>query len=420
MNSLPFDFEPLALDFPALTLQCLKAPPTLFSSTPHPTSTSWSIQPPGKKQYEALQSYFQEEFRKWRVACATATTISSDDLTYPPSETHFPHDMREGVKRAEKVAALLEKQVNEHLQSTYQVWEQLSAQRRSELWGLELARSLGRRQKELEKLKEAQHATKQENTNLKIQIDHLNRLQQPREFRVMPPATIPIEESFMNYMLSMGAGGAKTVGFTVEDRHVDLNTMVSRAIDRWKTVIVASRGPGMSGQKSFDQVTPTATPVSAAPATLSPHEGLGPQTQPLQRPLTRPTPVASGPPDLNPGPTAVDEETSDLDADAEMDEEAGFAPIMPAIASIPTQVQPQLEVSRTRNHNQRGAGSTDTRSVTGRSSGASKRANSRRSAMNTPTSSIATDGQTPHGLVSNEYSATSNQEVACGDPMFSK
>lgn len=85
VHSLPFDFDPLSLDFPALCLQCLEPPPTLFSSTQHPTSTSWSITPPGEKQNEALQSYFQEEFRKWKVACSTATTAAMEELTYPPS-----------------------------------------------------------------------------------------------------------------------------------------------------------------------------------------------------------------------------------------------------------------------------------------------------------------------------------------------
>ncbi|KAI0394876.1 hypothetical protein F5Y17DRAFT_231861 [Xylariaceae sp. FL0594] len=411
MNSLPFDFEPLALDFPALTLQCLQAPPTLFSSTPHPNSTSWSIQPPGQKQFEALQSYFQEEFRKWRVACATATTLSSDDLTYPPSETHFPQDMRDGVKRAEKAAALLEKQVNEHLQSTYQVWDQLSPQRRSELWGLELARSLGRRQKELEKLKEIQHATKQENANLKTQIDHLNRLQQPREFRIMPPATLPIEESFLTYLLGLGAGGAKGVGFTVEERHVDLNTMVSRAIDRWKAVVVASRG----GQRTFDQSTPGLTPISPAHATLPPQEGSGPRKQPLQGSLTGPPPPAIAP-DPAPTPVAVEEDTSDLDADADMDDEASFTPITPASASAPTQVQPQLEVPRTRSHMQRGAGGTDTRSTAGRSSGVSKWVNSRRSAPNVITSAIRANMRF-HGDANGNYTETSNGDVNRADAM---
>ncbi|RYC55737.1 hypothetical protein CHU98_g10465 [Xylaria longipes] len=411
MNSLPFDFEPLALDFPALTLQCLQAPPTLFSSTPHPTSTSWSIQPPGQKQYEALQMYFRDEFHKWRVACATATTISAEDLTYPPSETNFPRDMRESVKRAEKAAALLEKQVHEHLQSTYHVWEQLSPQRRTELWGLELARSVGRRQKELEKLKETQYAIKQENANLKTQIEQLNSLQQPREFRIVPPATLPIEETFMNYLLGLGASGVNGVGVTIEERHVDLNTMVARAIDRWKSVIVSTRGAGMGGQKSLDQVTPTATPTSAT-TTLPPppQRGAGTQPHPPQRSIALP-----------PAPVTADEENSDEDADAEMDEGESFTPIAPSVAKAPAQIQVQLEVPRTRGHNQRGVNSADAR-FTVNANSMNRGLSVRRSMPNNNAAApMTTQRQPPQGHVnSDEYAASTNQGVVCGDPMYNR
>ncbi|KAI0467504.1 hypothetical protein F4859DRAFT_517941 [Xylaria cf. heliscus] len=412
MNSLPFDFEPLSLDFPALTLQCLQAPPTLFSSTPHPTSTSWSIQPPDQKQFEALQMYFRDEFHKWRVACATATTISTEDLTYPPSETNFPRDMRESVKKAEKAAALLEKQVHEHLQSTYHVWEQLSQQRRTELWGLELARSVGRRQKELEKLKETQYAIRQENANLKTQIEQLNSLQQPREYRIVPPATLPIEETFMNYLLSLGASGVKGVGVTVEERHVDLNTMVARAIDRWKSVIVSTRGAGMGGQKSLDQVTPTATPTSAT-TTLPPtiQRGVGTQLHPPQRSMTLPS-----------APVTADEENSDEDADAEMDEGDSFAPMAPSVAKAPAQIQGQLEVSRTRGPNQRGANSTDVRFAVNANSSINRGLSVRRSMPNNSTTApVTAQRQPPQGHVNaDEYTTSTNQGVVCGDPMYSK
>lgn len=412
MNSLPFDFEPLSLDFPALTLQCLQAPPTLFSSTPHPTSTSWSIQPPSQKQYDALQMYFHEEFDKWRVACATATTISAEDLTYPPSETNFPRDMRESVKKAEKAAALLEKQVHEHLQSTYQVWEQLSLQRRNELWGLELARSVGRRQKELEKLKETQYAIKQENANLKTQIEQLNSLQQPREFRIVPPATLPIEETFMNYLLGLGASGVNGVGVTVEDRHVDLNTMVARAIDRWKSVIVSTRGAGMGGQKSLDQVTPTATPTSTT-TTLPPppQRGVGTQPHPPPRSIALPS-----------APVTADEENSDEDADAEMDEGDSFTPIAPSVAKAPAQTQAQLEVSRARGHNQRGTNSSDARFTVNSNNGMNRGLSLRRSMPNNnATTPMTAHRQAPQGHVnSDEYTTSTNQGVVCGDPMYSK
>ncbi|KAI2780384.1 hypothetical protein F4815DRAFT_147974 [Daldinia loculata] len=382
MDSLPFDFDPLSLDFPALTLQCLQAPPTLFSSTPHPTPSSWSIQPPAQKQFEALKTYFKEEFRKWKVACATATTSSHEDLTYPPSRASFPRDVREAVKKAEEAAATLEAQVCEHLQSTYHVWEQLPVQRRTELWGLELARSVGRRQKEVEKLKETHFSMRQENANLKAQIDQLNRLQQPREFRIVPPATIPIEESLLSYLLDLGSKGYRGIGLETEDRHVDLDTVVGRAIERWKAVIVSSRGAGMAGQRTLEQTitTPTSTTPNSVPAPQAQmaahpqqpqqhqHQGSisiasNPQLNEQQSATTAAViPAAAMAPATSTTPgVGVHDENSDQDADAEMEDDENFASLAPVIAKQPAQSHQQLEIPRTRNLDQRVPGTTETR-----------------------------------------------------------
>lgn len=358
MNSVPFDFDPLALDFPALTLQCLQAPPTLFSSTPHPTSTSWSIQPPAQKQFDALKTWFQEEFRKWKVACAAATTASSDDLTYPPSQTHAPLDLRESVKKAEKAAANLEKQVSEHLQSTYAVWDQLMPQRRSELWTLELARSVGRRQKEVDKFKESQHYLRQESVNLKSQIDQLNHLQQPREFRVMPPATVPFNPSIVSYCLEFGMKGPQAVGLNLDDRHVDLTTLVSRAIERWKNVIVSSRGSGMSSQRPLEQPTPTPATANAAspdsPAVAQPKPAASLQAQPRHA-AAAPGATPSNDVRANTTPTTTasvasvaNDDNSDQDADAEMEEDDFPMSTGTPVVAKPPQQQPQLDVPRTR------------------------------------------------------------------------
>lgn len=265
VHSMPFDFDPLSLDFPALCLQCLEPPPTLFSSTQHPTSTSWSITPPGEKQNEALLSYFQDEFRKWKIACATATTAVMEELTYPPSQAPISQEnTRESVQEAEKAAECLEKQVTEHLVSAFSVWEQLPTQRRQELWILELARSVGRKQKEVDRLKEAQQSLKQENTKLKSQIDHLNRLQEPREFKIMSPMTWSMDGRMMQLAAEAGLSGRRVVGLSMEDRHSDINTVVSSAIDRWKGVILTSRATsGLTAQKPLDQQSaPAQTPTT--------------------------------------------------------------------------------------------------------------------------------------------------------------
>ena len=255
MTSTPFDFEPLSLDFPALCLQCLEPPPTLFSSTQHATATSWSITPPGDKQYEALQRYFADEFQKWKITCAAATTVVNEDLTYPPSATIYKQDLiKDAVRRAEKTAENLEKEIAEHMESIFTGWQGLSEQQRRDFWLLELARGVGRKQKELGSMQNTQHSLKQENANLRTQIEHLNRLQQPREFKILPPATIPLDRKIIDFFLMEGVVHGKAgVGMNLNDRHSDLNTVVAAAIDRWKNVIVSTRASsGMGAQRSLN------------------------------------------------------------------------------------------------------------------------------------------------------------------------
>ncbi|KAM0542452.1 hypothetical protein ACHAPJ_012762 [Fusarium lateritium] len=369
-NSMPFDFDPLSLDFPALTLQCLKPPPTLFSSTQHPTSTSWSVQSPGHREFEALQAYFIEEFRAWKVTCASATTAVLDEFTYPPSTGNF-RNARESVRKAEKTAEQLEAQVDEHLRSAYTVWESLPVQRRQELWILELARGVGRKHKEAEKMKEQQHRLKQENTNLKSQIDQLNKLQQPKEFKLAAPVTIPIERELLALSYEQAVKGGRTIGFSIEDSQVDLSSLVSRSIERWKGVIASTRAnaSGMNAQRPLDQSSQASggSAVNGQPPTPQIQTPSQPQfqiqqqqqSQQPQRPqlAKRPSTTSiNGAPSEHAttststtGPPSI-AETSDQDADAEMEDDDSFAMVnaSPVKPQPPVQQQATLEVPRTR------------------------------------------------------------------------
>ncbi|KAL0941812.1 uncharacterized protein CTRU02_204575 [Colletotrichum truncatum] len=392
-NSMPFDFDPLALDFPALTLQCLASPPTLFSSTQHPTSTSWSVQSPGQREYDALRAFFQEEFSNWKLACAAATTAAIEELTYPPRDGPF-RDSRDAVKKAEKSAENLEKQVNEHLQSAFSVWNSLPLQRRNELWLLEMARSVGRKQTEISKMKDAQHKLEQENAHLKSQIDQLNRLQQPREFKLFAPTMIPFDRQLMTHVLETGlSGGVRSVGLRLEDRHLDINDVVVQSIERWKTVITSARAAtsGMNAQRSLDQMgsnttTPTPTPQQQQPQQQQnqqqPQQQVQSQQQqqqqqaqqqmpqqaqqqpiPVQRQSTTSTNGHSDQGASTSGPPSIDENSdqdadADADADAEMEDDDSFAvmntPTTKPMPQQPMQRQATLDVPRTRQV-QRGA-----------------------------------------------------------------
>ncbi|PFH56173.1 hypothetical protein XA68_16951 [Ophiocordyceps unilateralis] len=348
-KSMPFDFDPLSLDFPALTLRCLCPPPTLFSSTQHPTSTSWSVQSPTQREFGALKAYFQQEFRAWKLTCASATSASLEELTCPPAAHHHHHrDAQETIKSAELAAENLERQVEEHLQSAYMAWQSLPAQRQQELWILELARGVGRKNKDIESLKAQRLELEQENANLRSQIDQLNRQQQPREFQLLPPTTIPLDRDAIAHAYEQGVRGGRTIGFDLDDGRTDLSTIVTKSIEKWKNVIASTRPTtgGLGAQKALDHAALSpAQPVSQT-AQPAPQPQLTPAPKRLSTASTRDQTASSV---SNTGPPSI-EETSDQDADAEMEDDDSFAimnasPVKPAHTSMP---QPMLDVPRTR------------------------------------------------------------------------
>ncbi|KAF8858022.1 hypothetical protein BDZ45DRAFT_591865 [Acephala macrosclerotiorum] len=264
-----FDYNPLTLDFPALCLHCLPPPLTLHTASPIPTSTSWSILPPSDVQYQALRSHFIAEFHRYRISCAIATTSRPDDLSYPPPPNLFDtNDLAEITARAESEASELETKINEHLHAVFGHWNSLPAQKRSEIWTLELARSVGRKSEEATKLKKEKEFAQQETAHLRLQVDELSRLQHPREFKINPPITMPFDKELMNSLGEMGMN-AQVVGFSLMDRNVQLDTAVERAMGRWKGVVKQARGGGgLSGQRSLSgesSAPPHSSSSNAAP-----------------------------------------------------------------------------------------------------------------------------------------------------------
>lgn len=295
---MPFDFDPLSLDFPALCLQCLPPPPTLFSSTQHSTSTSWSITPPGEQQNEALTLYFEEEFRKWRIACSTATTTIMDEVACPPSQSAAQRENTTNtIQKTEEAARILERQVTEHLASAFYVWSQQPLARQRELWILEMARNVGRKQKKVQTLKDSQHSLKQENANLKSQLDSLNRQQQPREFKMVPPMTLKVDERLVELWMEAGVEGRQPTGLNLEDCHADLSSVVSGAIERWKSVIVSSRAAsGLSNQRPLD---PSSAPLNTPTSVTQPSSPVASRLSKQQFQVSGPSQYHQSPPNAS-------------------------------------------------------------------------------------------------------------------------
>lgn len=208
--------------------------------------------------------------------------------------------------------------------------------------------------------------------------------------------------------------GRRTVGLNIDDRHLDLGTIVSSAIERWKNVIVSTRSTsGLDAQRPLEQAA-SAPPSQAGSSSMGTNDGneaaavapgsstqaqnqnQAPQPrqhhaiQAVQDPPrpgqhhfgTRPkgyahaagrhasttapnTSILSAPPSVVTISADHDDEISDQDADAEMedDDSLGFPAMNAApqphqsrhqvqarqqVASMPEQHAVQLDVPRTR------------------------------------------------------------------------
>ena len=340
-----FDYDPLSLTFPALTLHCLPPPPTLFQSSPVPTQNSWSILPPDERQYKALQSHFASEFQRWRVSCQIATTVPRDDLSYPPPASLFGlnfDDPSEQAQRAEASASELESKVSEHLHSAFAHWSSLGPSKRSEIWTLELARSVGRKSEENQKIKKEKEFAIQEKEHLKSQVDELSRLQHPREFKIVPPSTVPIDGDFMAHIAQLGMT-ASSVGFSPMDRSVHLDTAIERVIGRWKVVVREARGGGgMAGQRSLSGDSTTSAslppPLPSANSTSTPisstNNASTVQTPTINMTMDQPERTNSTLTDNTMDADAMGSD-ADADADADMEEDDSFVEMSDAPQSTP-------------------------------------------------------------------------------------
>ena len=303
-------------------------------------SASWSILPPDDQQYQALRSYFSSEFHRWRVSCAVATTAPRDDLSYPPPQSQFSNwdDPAEVAQRAEAEATELEAKISDHLHQMFAHWTLLSTQKRSEIWTLELARSVGRKSEEVQRLKKEKELSQQENAHLKLQIDELGRLQHPREFKMAPPSTIPVESKLMSEAGEMGLKHTG-IGWSIIDRSVHIDTAIERAIGRWKGVVKEARGAGpnsagMAGQRSLSGESPSnPTPIQTQTPNQNHVQSPAQQRHPHHLSPTKPNPLSDSNSNANLNSNMNHTMTNgtddigsdqDADADADMEEDDSF------------------------------------------------------------------------------------------------
>lgn len=244
-----FDYDPLILDFPALTLHCLGRPPTLYQSTIIPHNGSWTIEPPSQAQYEALRTHFSSAIQRWRQHTLFSTRHNPDDVDDDPPIDQSLRDAEN--ERAHTQSQDLEQAIYTHLHNAFTHWSSLPQATQLDLWRVELARTVGRKSDVISALKERGEYLTQENNHLRAQVEQLSRLQQPREFRMMPPSTLHVSGSLIS---ELGDSYLKSgsVGYGIDDKEKSVEVLVKNAIGRWKDVVQSSHANGMSGQRRMD------------------------------------------------------------------------------------------------------------------------------------------------------------------------
>ena len=192
--------------------------------------------------------------------------------------------------------------------------------KRSEIWTLELARSVGRKSQEIDNMKKEKDLAQQEIEHLKLQVDQLSRLQQPREFRVAKPDTLPLDREVMGVLGEQGIN-YKSVGFDLADRNVHLDTLIERVIERWRNVVKETRGGrgqgGMAGQRSLSG-GPLLPPAAPQPNI---NQNANPVANPILNRNTNNTNTKNTMDSNHCMTNGIDEIGSDQDADADADME---------------------------------------------------------------------------------------------------
>jgi hypothetical protein len=326
-----FDYDPLTLDFPSLCLHCLPPPPTLHAAVPIHHSSTWNISPPGDNQYEALRAHFSTEFRNHRNRIAIASTAPVDDLSYPPPAHYvFPdQDTAEQARHAEIQTTELEQKVNSHIHDVFAVWTGLSGSRRAEVWTTELARSVGRKSTEIERLHKEKEYDQQVIEHLKHQIDDISRLQHPREFRLVPPQTLPISQETVNrFGETRERFEGNLIGWDLVDRKEKTEVVIEKAVSRWKNVVREARGAAQNGLQNQRSLSDSS--ILQSPTSLTTNTTRNLRSGTIASPLSQQRPV----PNMNhsmQNTNEVDEgvnlsdEDADADADADMEEDESYA-----------------------------------------------------------------------------------------------
>lgn len=139
-----FDFDFLAMSFPALCLNLLGPPPTFQTPFPMPTPSTWpTVGVPGRSHFEAVHE-------------AVVTRLRALQSQMPDDTT--------------QISSMMQPYFN-HINETYRHWEAHSQPQQQNLWLLELIRALTAERSTKETIEQRLDDLQQEVYSLRTQLD---------------------------------------------------------------------------------------------------------------------------------------------------------------------------------------------------------------------------------------------------------
>ncbi|KAI9818940.1 MAG: hypothetical protein M1827_007762 [Pycnora praestabilis] len=244
LRSTPFDFNPYEMSFPALCLHCLPAPTTIFGIMPFGTSESYSPDPPGPTQFSALQANIRDRFVQWRRFDRDIPEDKKDNNGYSDGWQRNAND--EDGHLIGAGADEEEEKVIQHVIQAFNHWTFAPDKQKSENWRLEVVRAYARSEEKRKTIESDLQKAQQEINHLKAQVDTLSRCQQPREFFLHPPITIPLLKDTAKQLDH--EFGKDMAGWDYDG-----------LMQKWRAVIKDNRKTsliGMAAQKPLDAPTP--------------------------------------------------------------------------------------------------------------------------------------------------------------------
>jgi hypothetical protein len=287
-----FDFDPYTLNFPSLCLHILPAPSTLFSPTPFPTSESWSITPPGQRQFQALNRQVQERLLAYQrqrqinqLYPASHSSSSSADNSPLPTPPLFDPDPQK---------------LFSHITDAYNHWSAHTDRQRQEAWQLEVLRSYARAN---DLRREAAISLE----NARREIDFLKANRWSSGHSEVSPITFSIGNETVKELGKLG----------MDFRNWDYD----RLIDKWRSIVRSNKSAssGMAAQKPLPNSDTRSCSMASLPTQFTKLNGAEPDVK------LPPNPYSSAPPTTNgtePGSDQLDAEGEDDDAEADLDAEA--------------------------------------------------------------------------------------------------